>query len=154
MTRIQLGQSRPARVVITGTWFAFGVVLLFWVSGLAAHQPDAWRFQLLGAGALLAAACVGGALARRLSSAFALISPSVVRIYPHGRLWPAAGFSRRLIRTASEVRISEEDPLWAIRVVFVDDSERRLGSLLNPAIHEAIRELNAAISPDLNAGHD
>jgi hypothetical protein len=147
MKRIRLGESQPAWTVITGTGFLFGVALLF-ITARLARRPDAWRFQLLGAAGLIAAVRLGVLLARRFSSAYVLVYPNAIRVHQHGPLWPGASFPRNVIQSASEVRISDADPLWSLRLSFVDNSERTFGSFRNPAIHEALQQLNAAISGD------
>ncbi len=144
MKRIRLGESQPATAVITGASFIFGAVLLFFMSRRAT-LPGAWRWQFLGGGALLAAVRVGEVLARRFGLAYVLISPSAFQLHQHGALWPGASIPRKLVASASELRMSDTGPLWSLRVHFVDGSERDFGSFLNPSIHDAVDEINVAI---------
>jgi hypothetical protein len=147
MKRIQLGDSQPARAVLTWTGFLSGVVLLFVAVTLGARS-DSWLLQLWGFVGFLAAVRIGGTLARRCSSAYALVSATAIQVHQHGPLWPAATFPRKLVRSASELRVSDAGPVWSLRLSFVDNSEQTFGSFTNASIHDAIRELNSIIDAD------
>jgi hypothetical protein len=126
-----LGLTAFASVVFL-TWRVFHP-LLSWVLGYCATVP----FVMLR---------------RRFGQLQLVAADGALRFYPHGPLLKPRTIPIETVRSVSEFRLSNLEPMWALVIEFVDGSRAQLGTVRSPNIHEFVAELNAFVRVSRGGG--